>query len=123
MIFALLLLILFIIMPLAVNRGLFKRVLLLAIGLELLKYLLRFASGYFLSGLDCSGACFILAIFAFTAMLPEMIIGHVHEPLSLWQGVAMFSAGVIWNLIPAYLIFLCLPGRPDLKKPIPTVSI
>ena len=108
----LLILIIFIIVPLAVNRGELKRIVLIALCLEVIKFLLLFTS--IQSLLNTKNGIFglIIAVFTVIVMLPELAIGYGHlDSISLWTQIAMFVGGVIWNLVPAYLISICLPEK------------
>ena len=111
MAYILLLISLFVVLPLAVNRGDLKRIIFLAIGIEVLKYLFIFTLGDFLANLENETVSFFLVIFNFVAMLPELSIGHSHEPIPVWVKIAALCGGVVWNLIPAYLIALFLPEK------------
>lgn len=112
MIYAFLLLIFFIILPLAVHRGVVKRVLLIAIVFEVLKLLLVPALGALVTRLNSEALSFILLACLSLIMLPELFIGHTHEPTIPTQTrIVMIIAGIIWNLIPAYLILLGWPGK------------
>jgi hypothetical protein len=53
----------------------------------------------------------LLVFFYFTALLPEMLIAGEHGPGSLLRWLVVLGAGIIWNLIPAYIISLFLPER------------
>jgi uncharacterized membrane protein len=111
MVIVLLLIALGISLPLASQRNEVKRIVLIAIVLEALKI----AFVLLTRGCDNEAFCLLLVLFYFTAMLPEMLVGGEHVPGSFWGWTAMFGAGVIWNLIPAYLITLFLPERNPRK--------
>jgi len=95
-------------LPLASQRNDVKRIALIAVVLEVLKI----AFVLLTRGCDNESFCLLLILFYFTAMLPEMLVGGEHGPSSPWVWVAMFGAGVIWNLIPAYFFSFFLPPRP-----------
>ncbi len=111
MVIILLLMALGISLPLAAQRHDVKRIVLIAAFLEALKMAFVFLT----RGCDNESFCFLLVLFYFTAMLPEMLVGGEHGPGSFLVWTAMFGAGVIWNLIPAHLITLFLPER-NLRK-------
>lgn len=111
MVIILLLISLGIALPLASQRNDVKRIALIAVVLEVLKI----AFVLLTRGCDNESFCVLLILFYFTAMLPEALVGGEHGPGSLWGWIAMFGAGVIWNLIPAYLISLFLPEK-NLRK-------
>jgi len=115
-IFIFLLLIFFVIVPLAVNSRHLLRILLLALGIEFLKKsvflvfadtLLRSSSG--------TGSHLVLAAMVI-AQLPELLISQGHEPISMGLKVAAYFGGIIWNLVPAFLISFCWPEDVDKMK-------
>ena len=107
------------ILALAAQRNDLKRMALIALGLEPVKYLL------FLIVIAINNE-FLNIIFAFVfflGMLPEMLIGGEFGPSTIWQWIEILCVGVVWNLAPAYYISLLLPDIPQidpsrlLKKP------
>jgi hypothetical protein len=111
MTYVLLIIILFIIVPLGITRGDLKRIGLIAVGLEVLKILLILTLVDSPLALKNESAGFLSTILIFIIMLPELLIGHTHDSISIWMKIAMFVGGATWNLIPAYLISLCLPWK------------
>ncbi len=92
------------ILALAAQRDDFKRMGLIAVGLEGAKYLVLFA----VSPIRNEFFNFVFPFVFYAAMLPELIIGSEPDP-STWQWVARLCAGIVWNLAPAYVISLMLP--------------
>jgi len=107
MILVFLLLIIFIVLPLAVNDGHLLRVLLLAV-LLVSSILLNFNNSEF----SLLEKLFLISFFL--VKLPELIIcnGEVH--VSTLIKILAYSANVVWNLVPAFLISFCWPEkRPE----------
>ena len=109
MVIILLLIALVIILPLAVQRNDLKRIALIAVCLEVLK--IAFAWLVMRGCCNNEALAVLLVFFYFTALLPEMLVAGEHGPLSLLHWLVMLGAGIIWNLIPAYIISLFLPER------------
>jgi len=116
LIFIFLLLIFFVVVPLAVNSRHLLRILLLALGIEFLKKLvfLVFANTLLSSG-SGTGSHFVLAAIVI-AQLPEVLISHGLEPISIGLKVTAYFGGIIWNLVPAFLISYCWPEDVDKMK-------
>lgn len=108
---ALLLLSIFITVPLAVNRGESRRVLFIALSLEVVKLILFFASLQFLLDAKSGIVSLIISVLTFIVMLPELAISYKYGARPLWGTALMFVSGAVWNLVPAYLISICLPKR------------
>ncbi|HZM88505.1 MAG TPA: hypothetical protein VFF31_18420 [Blastocatellia bacterium] len=100
------------ILALAAQRNDFKRLGLIAMGLEATKYVLLLI----VSPIRSEFFNFIFTFVFYIAMLPEMMIGTESGPSTVWQWIARISAGIVWNLAPAYLITLCLSDRPSRKS-------
>jgi hypothetical protein len=107
MIFLILLCVAVPILALAAQRDDFKRIGLIAIGLEIAKYILFFL----VSPIRNELFNFVFTFVFYSAMLPEIMIGDDSGPSSIWQWIMRLCAGVIWNLLPAYLISLLLPDQ------------
>src|SRR6266496_492622 len=117
MILVFLLLIIFIVLPLAVNDGHLLRVLLLAVLLEVVKILAIMLVSSILLNFNNSEFSLLEKLFLisfFLVKLPELIIcnGEVH--VSTLIKILAYSANVVWNLVPAFLISFCWPEkRPE----------
>ena len=97
------------IIALAAQRNDFKRMGLIAVGLEVIKYLLRFI----VSASENEFLNFVFVISFYVTMLPELMIGSDHaSDTTVWQWIARLCAGVLWNLPLAYFISLFLTERP-----------
>ena len=101
------------VLALATQRNDFKRVGLIAVGLEAAKYLFFFSVSR-IEGNEFFGLVFTFVFYV--TMLPEMMIGSESESSTVWQWILRLLAGIVWNLAPAYLISLFLPDRPANKS-------
>ena len=99
------------ILALAAQRNDFKRMALIALGLEPAKYLLFFI----VIAINNEFLNVIFAFVFFVGMLPEMMIGEEFGPSTIWQWIETLCAGVVGNLAPAYYISLFLPDIPQKK--------
>jgi hypothetical protein len=116
MIFVFLLLIFFVVVPLAINSRHLLRILLLALGIEFLKkFVFLVFADTLLSSSSGTGSQLVLAAMLI-AQLPELLISHSHEPISIGLKVTAYVGGIIWNLVPAFLISFCWPENVDRVK-------
>lgn len=95
------------ILPLAAQRNDFKRMMLIAIAIEALKYLIILIISPVKS--EFINTLFVICFYIF--MLPEMMAGGEFGPGTIWGWVGVFCVGVVWNLIPAYFIPMFLPEK------------
>jgi hypothetical protein len=95
------------VVALVAQRQDFKRVIPIAVGFEAGKYLLL----VLVSPIRSEFLSFLFSIIFFIAMLPEMMWGSESGPRTLWGWIPVLFAGVVWNIIPAYLISLLLPEK------------
>jgi hypothetical protein len=96
-----------VVIPLAVRRRSLTSIIAVSFGLEVAKYLFLLTIGKSLLARDDS-LSYVPVFFAFTAMLPELIIGRMAVMTLTRSGLLAFLAGVFWNLGAAFLINFCL---------------
>jgi hypothetical protein len=94
------------VLALVAQRDDFKRIILIALGLEVAKY-----AFFLLVNPRSEFSSFLFSITFLIAMLPEFMIGGEFGPGTIWSWVTVLCAGIIWNLTPAYFISLLLPER------------
>lgn len=94
------------VMALAAQRNDFRRLMLIAIGLEAVKVFILWAASP-----RSEFASFLQVILIYVVALPELMIGGEFGTGTVGMWLLALCAGIVWNSIPAYFISLLLPQR------------
>jgi hypothetical protein len=89
------------------QRSDFKRMLIIAAGLEVIKYLFLL----FASPPETEFLSVLLVIFFYMDSLPQIMAVGEFGPSNIWSRIGLICIGIIWNLIPTYFISRLLPHK------------